>query len=421
MAFTTLAHHIDIDWLREAYRRTRKSGAPGVDGQTADEYASELEVNLQSLLGRAKSGSYRAPPVRRVFIPKDGGKLRPLGIPTFEDKILQRAVAMVLEPVYEQDFHDCSYGFRPGRSAHDALNDLRNELMEVGGGWVLEADIQSFFDALDHGHLRAILRQRVRDGVLLRLVGKWLNAGVMTEEGRVRSKTGSPQGGVISPLLANIYLHEVLDAWFERVVKPRLRGQGRLIRYADDFVIVFSRQDDARRVMEVLPKRFGKYGLNLHPDKTRLVRFRRPPKGGSRRDGVAGQGGPETFDLLGFTFFWAKSRRQSWVVKLRTSATRISRTLRRVNDWCRKHRHQPVPWQWQRLCRALLGHNAYFGVTGNHRALERVCWKVERIWRKWLNRRSQRRSMPFDRMRKLLARYPLPRPRIMRSFVRPPA
>lgn len=421
MAFTTLAHHIDIDWLREAHRRTRKGGSVGVDGQTAEEYAADLEANLESLLVRAKSGKYRAPPVRRAFIPKGGGRFRPLGIPTFEDKVLQRAVAMVLEAVYEQDFVDCSFGFRPGRSAHDALNELRNELMSVKGGWVLEADIQGFFDALDHEHLRTFLRQRVRDGVLLRLVGKWLNAGVLTEEGRFRSKTGSPQGGVISPLLANIYLHEVLDVWFEQVVKPRLKGRCRLIRYADDFVIVFSRQDDANRVMTVLPKRFSKYGLTLHPEKTRLVQFRRPPMGGTRRQGVGDLPGPESFDFLGFTLHWAKSRRQRWVVKLRTSAARIRRTLRRANDWCRKHRHRPVPWQWERLRRSLLGHFAYFGVTGNYQSLERVRWGIVRVWRKWLNRRSQRKCMPMERMRNLLDRYPLPWPRIVRAFAIPTA
>jgi group II intron reverse transcriptase/maturase len=236
VAFNTLAHHIDIEWLREAYRRTRKDGAVGVDGQTAVEYAANLEVNLQSLLDRAKSGDpYRAPPVRRVHIPKgDGSKTRPIGIPTFEDKVLQRAVAMVLEAVYEQDFYDCSYGFRPGRSAHDALRALREPLMEMNGGWVLEADIEKFFDSVDRAQLQEILRRRVRDGVLLRLIGKWLNAGVM-EDGRVyRPDAGTPQGGVISPLLANIYLHEVLDEWFACQVKTRLRGRAHLVRYADD-------------------------------------------------------------------------------------------------------------------------------------------------------------------------------------------
>ena len=278
-AFTTLAHHIDIDWLTEAYRCTRKDGAVGVDGQTAEDYAADLEGNLRSLLDRAKSSRYQAPPVRRVHIPKGtGSETRPIGIPTFEDKILQRAVAMVLEAVYEQDFLDCSYGFRPGRSAHQALDALWHRLMEVKGGWVLEIDIRKFFDALDHRHLHAILRQRVRDGVLLRLIGKWLKAGVL-EDGRVtHPESGSPQGGVISPILANAYLHEVLDTWFEQTVKPRLKGRASLIRYADDAVLVFEVEGDARRVLDVLPKRFGKYGLTLHPAKTRLVPFQgRPP------------------------------------------------------------------------------------------------------------------------------------------------
>lgn len=286
MVLTTLAHHIDADWLREAYRRTRKDGATGVDEQTAAQYAQHLEENLRGLLERLKSGTYYAPPVRRVHIPKgDGRKTRPIGIPTFEDKVLQRAVAMVLEAVYEQDFLECSYGFRPGRSAHQALQALWDGLMRMGGGWVLEVDIQSFFDSVDHSHLRGFLDQRVRDGVLRRAIDKWLKAGVL-EEGAVRHPdSGTPQGGVISPLLANVYLHEVLDKWFERDVRPRLHGEAVLVRYADDFVMAFSREDDARRIYEVLPKRFGKYGLTLHPEKTRLLNSagRREAGGGGRR------------------------------------------------------------------------------------------------------------------------------------------
>jgi RNA-directed DNA polymerase len=234
MVIRTLAHHIDVEFLREAYRRTRKDGAVGIDGQTADEYARHLDENLQSLLDRFKSGRYRAPAVRRVHIPKGDGGTRPLGIPTFEDKVLQRAVTMVLEAVYEQDFLDCSYGFRPGRSAHQALKALWNGLMDLGGGWVLDADIKSFFDTLAHGHLRNFLDQRMTDGVLRRAIGKWLNAGVL-EEGRIeRSSEGTPQGGVISPLLANLYLHYVLDQWFAEEVQPRLKGVAFLVRYADD-------------------------------------------------------------------------------------------------------------------------------------------------------------------------------------------
>src|SRR3990172_5790224 len=297
MALTTLAHHIDIDWLKEAYRRTRKDGATGVDGQTAEEYAVNLEGNLRELLERAKSGAYRAPPVRRVHIPKgDGSQTRPIGIPAFEDKVLQRAVAMVLEAVYERDFLDCSYGFRPGRSAHQALEVLQHETVCMAGGWVLEVDIRKFFDTLDHGHLSEILCRRVRDGVLLRLIGKWLNAGVLEDGQLSHPEAGTPQGGVISPLLANVYLHEVLDVWFERDVKPRLRGGAFLVRYADDAALVFSREDDARRVMEVLPKRFGKYGLALHPEKTRLVEFRRPDRRPPTHQGGAGRGRRPTTD-----------------------------------------------------------------------------------------------------------------------------
>jgi len=235
-ALTTLAHHIDIDWLREAYRRTRKDGATGIDRQTADEYARELDANLRTLLERAKSGSYVAPPVRRVHIPKagDGSQTRPIGIPTFEDKLLQRAVAMVLEAVYEQSFLDCSYGFRPGRSAHQALRVVQGQTVKMAGKWVLEVDIRNFFGTLDHCHLRNIVRKRVRDGVLLRLIGKWLNAGVMEDGAIEYPDAGTPQGGVVSPILANVYLHEVLDEWFARQVVPRLAGRATLVRFADD-------------------------------------------------------------------------------------------------------------------------------------------------------------------------------------------
>ena len=282
MGFTSLAYLMDIDWLLEAYRRIRKDAAAGVDGVTATDYEANLEGNLQALLDRTKAGTYRAPPVRRVHIPKgDSAKdTRPIGIPTLEDKILQRAVVMLLEPIYEQDFYDCSFGFRTGRSAHQALEALRNQTMDSHGGWILEVDIQKFFDTLDHAHLRAFLKQRVRDGVLLRLIDKWLQAGVMEDGAVTTPEAGSPQGGVISPLLSNVYLHYVLDEWFEKEVKPRLRGQAFLIRYADDFVMGFTQEEDAKRVQAVLPQRLGKYGLAIHPEKTRLVPFRRPPLAG---------------------------------------------------------------------------------------------------------------------------------------------
>jgi len=412
MAFTTLAHHIDLDWLREAYRRTRKDGAVGVDGQTAEEYAVNLESNLRSLLDRAKSGSYYAPPVRRVHIPKgDGSQTRPIGIPAFEDKILQRAVVMVLEPIYERDFLNCSYGFRPGRSAHQALEDLWRQTMNMGGGWVLEVDIRKFFDTLDHAHLREIIRRRVQDGVLNRLIGKWLKAGVLENGSLTYPKAGSPQGGVISPILANAYLHEVLDTWFEHTAKPRLKGQAFLIRYADDAVMVFEHESDARRVMDVLPRRFGKYGLTLHPEKTRLVPFQRPrvrnPKVKDKDDSP-----PGTFDLLGFKHFWAISRKGIWVVKRKTAKDRFARALKAVTEWCRKNRHLPVKEQWQALKRKLSGHYGYYGITGNSRALCRFDYFVKLAWRKWLSRRSQRAYLSWEKFGRLLAHYPLPAPAI---------
>ena len=416
MAFKTLAHHIDMAWLHEAHRRTRKDGAKGADGQSAEEYAVNLEENLRSLLERAKSGTYRAPPVRRVHIPKGSGlETRPIGIPTFEDKVLQRAVVMVLEAVYEQDFSDSSYGFRPGRSAHQALATVQQQTWAMGGGWVLEVDIRKFFDSLNHEHLREILRKRVLDGVLLRLIGKWLNAGVLEGGHITYPDSGSPQGGVISPLLANIFLHEVLDSWFDREVKPRMSGKAHLVRYADDAVLLFATEKDAKAVMEVLPKRFGKYGLTLHPDKTRLVKFLRPALHSSPDD-LPG-GGDGTFDLLGFTHFWARTRSGKWTVKRKTARDRFRRSLKRVADWCREHRHDAIRTQWQVLVWKLRGHFGYFGITGNSKALACFRYKVEVAWHKWLNRRSQRAHMNWERMTCLLKRYPLPPARVTRPLL----
>jgi group II intron reverse transcriptase/maturase len=406
MALTTLAHHIDEEWLREAYRRTRKDGATGTDGQTAEEYAKNLEENLRSLLARAKSGMYRAPPVRRVHIPKGKGETRPLGIPTFEDKVLQRAVVMVLEAVYEQDFLDCSYGFRPGRSAHQALDALHKAATRIAGGWMVELDIRKYFDSIDHERLRDMLRQRVRDGVILRLVGKWLNAGVMESGALHRSEAGTPQGGVISPLLANIFLHEVLDVWFHQEVLPRLRGRALLVRYADDAVMLFEHEEDACRVMEVLPKRFGKYGLTLHPDKTRLVPFKRPDRVPNRRDDDDGPDGSATFDFLGFTIHWGKSLAGKWVVRERTAKDRFRRALVSLSEWCKRNRHSPLEQQQKVLNAKLRGHYGYYGRIGNRDRLWTFLQRARREWKRWLGHRSQR-PLTWKRMDRLLERYPL--------------
>jgi group II intron reverse transcriptase/maturase len=361
------------------------------------------------LLARAKSGRYFAPPVRRVHIAKgDGSQTRPIGIPTFEDKVLQRAVAMVLEAIYETSFYDFSYGFRPGRSAHQACDAIQRAAVWMKGGWVIEVDIKKFFDTLDHDYLREILHQRIRDGVLLRLIGKWLNAGVLEGVTLSRPDEGTPQGGVISPLLANIYLHEVFDAWFVREVQPRLRGRAVPIRYADDIAILFETKVDAERVLRVLPERFGKYGLSLHPDKTRLVPFRRPDRSGP-------DDGPGTFALLGFTHYWARSLRGKWVVKQKTAKDRQARTLRRFAEWCRRNRHRSVQVQHRVLSRQLAGHYAYFGITSNYEALRNVWHHVKAIWKKALARRSNV-IFSWTKMHRLLRRYPLPKPRIVHSY-----
>jgi len=329
-----------------------------MDGQTAARYAETLDTNLASLLDRLKSGTYIAPPVRRAYVPKEeGGAVRPIGVPTFEDKVLQRAIAMVLEAIYEQDFLDCSYGFRPRRSAHQMLQALWEQVMRRRGGWILKVDIQSYFDTIDHHHLRHILDQRVRDGVMRRTIDKWLNAGVL-EQGRVtHPDAGVPQGSGVAPVLANVFLHAILDAWFEQVVKPRLTGEATLYRFADDVVIFCAVERDAQRLMTVLPKRLAKFGLTLHPGKTQVIRFTRPPytAQGRRR---ATPTWPGTFDLLGCTHYWGRSRRGNWVVKRKIAVKRLSRALRRFTVWCRQHYHAQVAWQPQKLVQKLRGHYA---------------------------------------------------------------
>jgi RNA-directed DNA polymerase len=415
MALTSLAHLIDLDWLKEAYRRTRKDGAVGVDGMTAATYEQDLEANLLDLLERAKSGRYQAPPVRRVHIPKGTGtETRPIGIPTLEDKILRRAVLMLLEPIYERGFAPWSYGFRPGRSAHQALEGLWKQAMSPGGGRVIDVDIRKFFDTLDHSHLRELPRRRVRDGVVLRLIGKWLNAGVLDQGELSYPDAGSPQGGVISPLLANLYLRYVLDEWFADAVRPRLRGQAFVVRSADDFVMASSRREDAERVMDVLPKRFGKYGLALHPTKTRRIRFGPPePDGPASPRGDPGPSG--TFDSLGFTHFWTRSRRGNWVVGRKTAKGRFGRALKSINQWCRAHRHDDLEQQHAALSRKLIGHNAYYGIAGNGSSLQRFRFEVGRIWKRWLGRRSQRSHRTWGWHNQVLARYPLPAARVIGS------
>jgi RNA-directed DNA polymerase len=415
ISFTSLNQYLNLDWLREAYTRVPKDKAPGCDGQSVEEYGQNLEENLTRLLEQAKSGLYKAPPVKRVRIPKgDGKETRPIGIPTTEDKVLQRAVLMLLEPIYEQGFYDFSYGFRPGRSAHQALQRIWEQVMNKGIKWILDIDIRKCFDTLEHRWIRELLQLRVRDGVIVRLIGKWLNAGVMEGTTLTYPEEGTPQGGVISPLLANIYLHYVADDWFERMVKPVMKGHAFMVRFADDMVMGFEREDDARRVYAVLAKRFAKYGLTIHPDKTRLLNFGKPDdKSG------ATEGGPDSFDFLGFTHYWGKSRRGNRVVVRKTAESRLTRGLKKITEFCRKNRHKPVSWQCRKLGQKLKGHFAYFGITGNFVSLNLMREEVKAIWRKWLDRRTrQKGTMGWDRFKAMLKVHPLPLAKVVHSVYR---
>jgi len=410
VALSTLHHVIDLEWLKEAYRLTRKDAAPGIDGATAADYAENLEANLLDLLERIKSGRYQAPPVRRAYIPKADGSRRPLGLPTFEDKVCQRAVVMVLEAVYEQDFLPCSYGFRPGRSAHQALQELRTGFMSQGLRWVIDLDIEKYFDSISHSHLRDFLDRRVTDGVIRRMIDKWLKAGVLEDELLRHATEGSPQGGVVSPCLSNIFLHYVLDEWFENEVKPRLKGKGTLVRFADDAVMAFVDFRDAQRVIDVLGKRLARYELRLHPGKTRFVDFRSYRPDGKEHPDTDGT----TFTFLGFCHVWGKSRWGKNIVRQVTAKQRYARALAAVTEWCRKNRHLPIPEQHAHLTAMMRGHYAYYGISGNNRRLNWYATQVERIWKKWLSRRGSR--FPWDRFKELLRRYPLPAARIVHRY-----
>ena len=408
--FTNLAHLIDEDFLREAYRRTRKSSAAGIDGVTAMLYAEHLDENLHDLYERLRKGRYQAAPVVRVWIEKEDGGRRPIGKPAFEDKIVQRAVAMLLEAIYEPDFSDSSYGFRPGRSPHDALREVRTRCMTEGIGWIVDADVSGYFDNIDRTRLREVLRRRVNDGGIIRLIGKWLRAGVMEDGVLDHPETGVVQGGVISPVLANIFLHHVLDEWFERVVQPRLKGRSFLIRFADDFVIGCELEADSRRIMAVLPKRFGRFGLTIHPEKTVMIEFRKPtPRKGSGD-------GNGTFDFLGLTHYWMKSRRGYWVINRRTARKRLRRTKKSLWRWCRANRHLPMKDQYRMLCQKLRGHFQYYGISGNYRLLSEVRQHAEETWRYWLSRRSHKGAISWEKFQKLKAVFGLPIPKIVHQI-----
>jgi group II intron reverse transcriptase/maturase len=403
--FRNLSRELSEELLLDSWRLLRKDAALGVDGVSAAEYETNLEANIEQLVERLKRKSYRAKLVRRHYIPKGEGRMRPLGIPATEDKLLQLAVKRLLEAIYEQDFLSCSYGYRPGVGARTAVDELDKKLQFGGYHHVVEADIKGFFDNLSHEWLMRMLAERIDDEPFLRLIKKWLNAGVLDTDGKVlKPESGTPQGGIISPVLANVYLHYALDLWFERVFQRSCRGAVFLHRYADDFVCGFGREEEAQRFYSELEERLRKFGLELAKDKTRVIPFSRYRQGET------------SFDFLGFEFRWGVDRQGRARLKRRTSRKKFRNSVKRVNEWCKQHRHRRLREQFQLLNAKLRGYYNYYGVVGNYACLEQFAYQVRRIHWRWLNRRSQRPSYTWAAYVDLLHLFALERPRIVASF-----
>jgi group II intron reverse transcriptase/maturase len=413
--FTALLHHVTVDRLRAAYRAIRPGAAAGVDGVTWRDYGTDLEASLRDLHTRVQRGAYRAKPTRRVFISKPDGRLRPLGVAALEDKILQRAVAEVLNAVYEQDFLGFSYGFRPGRSPHDALDALAVGITRKKVNWVLDADIRDFFTRLDQGWLERFVEHRIADTRVLRLIQKWLRAGVIEDGEWSDTLEGTAQGASVSPLLSNVYLHYVFDLWADQWRRHNAHGDVILVRFADDYVAGFEHRDDAERFLADLRERFAKFGLELHPDKTRLIEFGRfAAENRARR----GDRKPETFEFLGFTHMCAKTRNERFKLKRVTSKKKMRAKLRAVKTEMHRRRHLPIPEQGRWLASVLSGHYRYYAVPDNTRALQSFRDMVTRHWLRSLRRRSQRSRMTWERMRRIAGRW-LPRARILHPWPNP--
>jgi group II intron reverse transcriptase/maturase len=413
LRFTTLWHHVyNIGHLRKGYFSLKRDAAPGVDGETWRHYGENLEENLRDLSGRLKRGAYRAKPVKRAFVPKPDGRQRPLGVTALEDKIVQRTMVEVLNAIYEADFVGFSYGFRSGRSPHDALNALYAGIMTKKVSWVLDADIRGYFDAIDHQWLMKFIEYRIADKRVLRHIKKWLNAGVLEDGAMARSEEGVPQGGSASPLLANVYLHYVLDLWADQWRAKHAYGDVIVVRFCDDFVVGFQYQKDAERFLVELRGRFLKFSLELHKDKTRLIEFGRFAAQNRKRQG---KGKPETFDFLGFTHICGKTKNGKYTVLRHSTGKRIRAKLMELKIELKRRLHHPVPvvGKWLRV--VLLGHYRYYGVPGNSRKLQSFNFHVSRLWYKVLRRRSQRHCLNWERMNRLIDRW-LPRPRICHPY-----
>jgi group II intron reverse transcriptase/maturase len=410
--FTALLHHVGPGRLRAAYWAIRPQAAPGVDGVTWAGYGQDLEANLQDLHARVQSGRYRAKPSRRVYIPKADGRLRPLGIASLEDKIVQRAVVEVLNAVFEVDFRGFSYGFRPGRSPHDALDALAVGIERRRVNWVLDADIRNFFGQLDQSWLRRFLGHRIADKRVLRLIDKWLAAGVIEDGDWSATVEGSPQGASASPLLANVYLHHVLDLWVDWWRRTHAHGDVIIVRFADDFIVGFEHEEDARRFLDELHQRLARFGLELHPDKTRLIEFGRHA---ARNRASRGLGKPETFDFLGFTHICVTSRSGRFWLRRITISKRMRAKLREVKDQLKQRRQLPIPDQGRWLKSVVQGHYAYYAVPGNTDAVAAFRYQVTQRWRQALRRRSQRTRVTWARLGPIATRW-LPQARMMHPF-----
>ncbi len=410
LVFTSLVHRITFHLLKRSFRQVRKSKSCGVDKMTAEEYGKNLDANLHGLLRRLQLGGYVAQPVKRIWIDKEGDKKRPIGISALEDKIVQKAVAKILNVVYDSKFHGFSHGFREGHSQHMALDELRKQCIGKNINFIIDADVSGFFDNIDKKLLIETIKQRVNDRGLLRLIGKWLHAGI-DEDGELSyPEKGTPQGAVISPVLSNIFLHTVLDDWFVKEVQPRLRRRSFLVRFADDFIIGCELESDAQKVLELLKERFRSFALSLHPEKTKLIPFCRPSSSVrvDKRNG--------TFDFLGFTFFWAKARKGYWVVKKKTIGKRLNRFVKGIWQWCRDNRHAPLKDQYSDLSLKLRGYYQYYGVRGNFKALEVVYEYAEKAWRFWLSRRSHKGGINWSKFERVRASFPFPKPRIIHNI-----
>lgn len=410
--FTALLHHVTVDRLRESFLALKRKAAPGVDGVTWQDYEAELEDHLQDLHARVHRGAYRALPVRRRFIPKPGGKQRPLGIAALEDKIVQRAVVVVLNAIYEEDFLGFSYGFRPQRRQHDALDALAVGIGNTPVNWILDADIRSFFDSVSHDWLVRFLEHRIGDKRIIRLVRKWLKAGVLEEGEWSVSETGTPQGAVASPLLANVYLHYVFDLWAARWRRKEARGNVIILRFADDIVVGFQHEADARRFWDAMRVRFEQFSLALHPDKTRLLEFGRQAAANRQRRGL---GKPETFTFLGFIHICGKSRRGAFQLQRKTRGDRMRAKLREVKEQLRERRHEPIPEQGRWLKQVVTGFFAYHAVPTNAKALSAFRHYVTDHWRRTLRRRSQKDHVTWDRITRIADAW-LPQPRILHPW-----